>query len=96
MNAENRFRFNKMLNTTQRGAQPLKLVSSENHAIVSAIFIKPKDSGTIYSPLPILHQIFNRADKYVYSSPDSIKSSPVDGITACALIVPLASNPDFP
>ena len=32
----------------------------------------------------------------MYSSPGSIKSSPVDGNTACSLIVASYSNPDSP
>ena len=48
----------------------------------------------MYPLLPILHQIFNKAEKYVYSSPESNKSSPVDGNTACSLIVASSSIPD--
>ena len=44
--------------------------------------------------LAILHQIFNKVEKYGYSSIDSIKSSPADGNTARSFIVALCSNPD--
>ena len=57
--------------------------------------IRPEDSGIMYPLLAILHQIFNKAEKYVYSSPESTKSSPVDGNTACSLIVASSSNPDL-
>ena len=50
----------------------------------------------MYPPLSIPHQIFNKTEKYVYSSPDSIKSSPADGNTASSLTVASASNPDSP
>ena len=50
----------------------------------------------MYPPLPIHHQIFNKTEKYVYSSPGSIKSSPVGGNTASSLIAASALNPDSP
>ena len=48
----------------------------------------------MYLHLAILHQIFNKAYKYGYSSIDSIKSSPANGNTARSLIVALSSNPN--
>ena len=59
---------------------------------MSSISIKPEDSGIMYPPLPLLHQI--KAEKYVYSSHDSIKNSPVHGNEDCSLIAASSSNPD--
>ena len=58
--------------------------------LVSSISIKPEDSGIIYPPSPILHQI--KAEKYGYGSHDSIKNSPVDGNAGCSLIAASSSN----
>ena len=96
MNAEQCLSFNEMWNTAEMRGPILNSISSETHATMSKIYFKPEDSGTMYSPLPILNQIFNKAEKYAYSSHDSIKSSPLDDNTACTLIVASASNPDTP
>ena len=81
-----------MFNTEEKRRPILNSVSSENHATVSSISIKPEDSGVMYPPLPILYQI--KAERYVYSSNDSIKNSPVDGNADCSLIAASSSNPD--
>ena len=49
----------------------------------------------MHPTLPLLHQIFIKAKKYMYSSPDSIKSSPFDGNTACSLIDASSLNSDY-
>ena len=72
----------------------LNLLSSENHATVSVISIKPEDSDIMYLHLAILHQIFNKAEKYGCSSIDIIKSSPADENTTRSLIFASSSNPN--
>ena len=57
-------------------------------------YIKPEDSGIMY--LPTLHEIKKKTEKYVHSSSGSIKSSPLDGSTACSLIATSPSNPNSP
>ena len=96
MTAEQRLRFQERLNTAEIRRPILNSVSSENHATGSAISIKPGNLDIVYPSLPITHQIFNKAEKYVYSSPDSIKSSAVDGNMPCSLIAASASSPDSP
>ena len=56
-----RLRFKERFNTAEMGHPILNSVFPENHATVSAIYINPEDSGIMYLPLPILHQIFNKA-----------------------------------
>ena len=96
MIADQRLRFKEMFNTAEMTHPILNLVSSVNHATVSVILIRPEDSYITYPPLPILHKIFNKTEICAYSSPSSIKSSPVDDNTACNLIFASASDPDFP
>ena len=96
MTAEQRLRFKERINTAEIRRPILNSVSSENHATGSAISIKPGNMDIVYPSLPITHQIFNKAEKYVYSSPDSIKSSAVDGNMPCSLTAASASNPDSP
>ena len=78
--AEQHLRFRERFNTRKEAPT------------VSSISIKPEDSGIMYPPLPILHQI--KAEKYAYSSHDSIKNSPVHGNKGCSLIAASSSNPD--
>ena len=92
--AKQRLRFNETFSTAKMRRSILNSVFSKNHPTVFAISIKLEHSDIMYPPLQILHQIFNRVEKYVYSFPHSIKNSPVDGSTACSLIVASASNPD--
>ena len=87
MTTEQCLRFKERFNTAEMRRPILNLVFYENYATVSTISIKPDDSGIMYPSLPILHQNFNKAEKYLYSSPDSIKSSPINGKTTCSLIV---------
>ena len=94
MTAEQRLRFKERFNTAEMRRPILNSASYENHATVSEISINPEDSGIVYPPLPILHQNFNKAEKYLYSSPGSIKYSPVVGNTTCSLNVASASNLD--
>ena len=96
MTSEQRLRFKKRFNVAEMKRPILKPVSSKNHATVSAVSIKSEDSGIIYPPLPMPNPIFNNAEKYVYSYPDSIKSSLVNGYKSCSLIVAPSSNPDSP
>ena len=49
----------------------------------------------MHPTLPLLHEIFIKAKKYIYSSPDGIKSSPFDDNTACSLIDASSLNPDY-
>ena len=55
MTAEQCLRFKERFNTAKMMWPILNSVPSEKHATVSAISNKPKYSGIIYPPLPILH-----------------------------------------
>ena len=55
--------------------------------------IRAELSGIMYPLLAVLEQIFSKAEKYVYYSTDSIKTSPAATETPSRLIVASASNP---
>ena len=47
-----------------------------NDTDTNKMAITAEFSGIMYPPLAVLEQIFSKAEKYVYYSTDSIKTSP--------------------
>ena len=96
MNKEQRLKFLTRFNNTEVKVPKYDgSIGNKNYTNTDTnkMTITAELSGIMYPPLAILEQIFSKAEKYVYYSTDSIKTSPGETETPSSFIVTSASNP---
>ena len=98
MNKEQRLKFITRFNNTVKAPEYDGSIGNKNYisTVTNKMTITTELSEIMYPPLAVLEQIFSKAEKYVYYSTDSIKTSPGDTETPSSFIVASASNPSSP
>ena len=98
MNKEQRLKFFTRFNNTVKAPEYDGSIGNKKYTNTDTnkITITAELSGIMYPPLAVLEQIFSKAEKYVYYSTSSIKTSPGETETSSSFIIASASNPSSP